>query len=224
VDKRLRVFVASDFHGDSRVFLEVASKIKDLHASIVIVCGDITHFGSVQEAKALLEPLVKLRLPVLFIPGNCDPPSLTGVDIEGAHCIHGSSEVYGDMTFVGAGGGLISPFSTPFEITEKQLEETLNRGFAQAPERRWIILVSHHPPVNTKLDMVYSGEHIGSFAVRRFIEKNNPSIVFCGHVHEARGTDKIGDTLLVNPGPARHGHYALADFDGKIEVKLSSLY
>ena len=224
MDKRLRVLAASDFHGDSRVFREVASKVKDLHAGIVIVCGDITHFGSVQEAKALLEPLVKLRLPVLFVPGNCDPPSLTGVDIEGAHCIHGSSEVYGNMTFVGIGGALITPFYTPFEITEEQLEEVLNRGFEQAAERRWLVLVSHHPPKDTKLDTVYSGEHIGSSAVRQFIEKNKPSIVFCGHVHEATGIDRIGDTLLVNPGPARHGCYALADFDGKIEVKLSSLY
>ncbi len=207
-----------------QIFREVAAEAKDLRVDIVVVCGDITHFGSVQEAKALLKPLVKLRLPVLFVPGNCDPPSLTGVDIEGAHCIHGSSEAYENATFVGVGGGLVSPFYTPFEITDEQLEEVLNRGFEHAAERRWLVVVSHHPPKDTKLDTVYSGEHIGSSALRQFIEKNKPSIVFCGHVHEATGIDKIGNTLIVNPGPARHGRYALADFDEKIEVKLKSLY
>lgn len=224
MNKQLRVLAATDFHGDAEAFREIASKVKDSRADIVVICGDITHFGSAQEAKALLNPLVKLRLPVLFVPGNCDPQSLVGVDIEGAHCIHGSSEAYDDATFVGVGGALISPFSTPFEITEEQVEETLNRGFAHAAERRWLILVSHHPPKDTKLDRVHSGEHIGSVALRQFIEKNKPSIVFCGHVHEAPGIDKIGNTILVNPGPSRHGCYALANFDEKIEVKLSNVY
>ena len=35
--------------------------------------------------------------------------------------------------------------------------------------------------------------------------------VFCGHIHEARGIDYIGDTRIVNPGPVSAGHYAVFD-------------
>jgi len=215
--------VASDFHGSIKAFREAASRAEDAQANVVVVCGDITHFGSVQEARTLLSPLVNLRLPVLFVPGNCDPPSLVGVDMEGVRCIHGLCETYGDLMFLGVGGGLISSFRTSFEMMEEEIMDVLTRGFRQASSGRRLILVSHHPPKDTKIDRLYSGKHIGSLSVRRFIEEKKPSIVFCGHVHEARGTDRIGETILVNPGPARHGHYALADFNGKIEVELDYL-
>lgn len=215
--------MASDFHGSMKAFREAASKAEDVQADVVVVCGDITHFGSVQEARDLLSPLVNLRLPVLFVPGNCDPPSLFGVDIEGARCIHGLCEIYGDMTFLGVGGGLISPFQTPFEMTEEEIMDVLTRGFRQAPSGRWLILVSHNPPKDTKIDRLHTGRHIGSLSVRRFIEEKRPSIAFCGHVHEAKGIDQVGETILVNPGPAKHGHCALADFNGKIEVELDYL-
>lgn len=203
-----------------KAFREAASRAEDVHADVVVVGGDITHFGSLQEAKGLLSPLVRLRLPVLFVPGNCDPPSLVGVDVEGARCIHGTCEAYGDLMFVGVGGGLISPFHTPFELTEKEVMNVLNRGFRHALTRRWFVLVSHHPPKNTKVDVAHVGGHIGSLSVRQFVEEKKPSIVFCGHVHESRGIDQIGNTILVNPGPAKEGGYALADFNEKIEVKL----
>lgn len=215
--------MVSDFHGSIKAFREAASKAEDVQADVVVLCGDITHFGSVQEARTLLSPLVNLRLPVLFVPGNCDPPSLVGVDMEGARCIHGLCETYEDLMFIGVGGGLISPFRTSFEMTEEEIMNVLTRGFRQPSGERRLVLVCHHPPKDTKMDRLYSGKHIGSISVRQFIDEKKPSIVFCGHVHEARGIDHIGETILVNPGPARHGHYALVDFNEKIEVELNYL-
>jgi len=216
--------VTSDFHGEARAFRECASKAEEARAGVVVACGDLTHFDTVQRAKELLAPLLELRLPLFFVPGNCDPPALTGVSVEGAHCVHGTFGVYGDAVFMGAGGGLLSPFHTPFEMTEEEIMEVLNRGFEHTPNKRWLILVSHHPPSNTRMDLTSGGKHIGSLSVRRFIEEKEPALVFCGHVHEARGVDRIWETLLVNPGPARHGYCALADFNENIEVKLDRLW
>jgi len=216
--------VTSDFHGETKAFRECASKAEEVRAEMVVACGDLTHFDTVQRAKDLLAPLLDLRLPFFFVPGNCDPRALTGVSIEGAHCIHGTFGVYGDAVFMGVGSGLLSPFHTPFEMTEEELMEVLDRGFEHAPNKHWTILVSHHPPSNTRVDVTSGGKHIGSLSVRRFVEEKKPAVVFCGHVHEARGVDRIGETLLVNPGPARHGHCALADFNENIEVKLDRLW
>jgi len=216
--------VTSDFHGEARAFRECTSKAEELRAEVVVACGDLTHFGTVQRAKDLLTPLLELRLPLFFVPGNCDPPALIGVSMEGAHCIHGTFEAYGDAVFMGAGGGLLSPFHTPFEMTEEELMEVLDRSLKHVPKKRWLVLVSHHPPINTDVDVTSGGKHIGSLSVRRFIEEKEPAVVFCGHVHEARGVDRIGETLLLNPGPARHGYCALADFNENIEVKLDRLW
>lgn len=215
--------VVSDFHGSLEASRQAASKAEQIHADVVIVSGDITDFGSVQNARQLLSPLAELQLPVLFVPGNCDPPSLAEINLKNARCIHGSCATYNNVMFAGVGGGPISPFNTPFEMTEDQIMKVLNQSFRQCQPKPWRILVSHTPPKNTKLDAAFSGEHVGSSSLRQYIEKKQPSIVFCGHIHEARGIDNIGNTVIVNSGPARHSQCAVANINEDIEVRLDHL-
>jgi len=216
----LIILVGTDFHGSEEAFRDFASKAEETKAEILVICGDITHFGSLQQAKSLLFLLARFRLPTYFVPGNCDPPSLATIEVEGARCIHGTYESYNDITFFGLGGGPISPFSTPFEMTEEEIADFLTSKAKRSLATRISILVSHTPPKDTKLDRIYSGANVGSEYVRKFIEERKPSAVFCGHIHEARGVDKIGDTILMNPGPARHGCCGLVSVKEKIEVKL----
>jgi len=219
----MKVLVGTDFHGNESAFEGFASKAEEERVEVLLICGDITHFGTLREAEGLISLLTGLRLPVLFVPGNCDPPSLLGVDIEGAKCIHGKTVSYGDVTFVGIGGSPPTPFSTPFEMTEEEITETLNKASANLPHTRWLVLVSHTPPHNTRLDKTHLGLHAGSLGVRKFIKEREPHIVFCGHIHEARGEDRIGNTILVNPGPARHGDYVTALFDEDFTKEFHSL-
>ncbi len=202
---------------------QVASKAEQIHAEVLVIAGDITHFGDVQNARELLSSLVKLQLPIFLVPGNCDPPSLTRINLENALCIHGSCETYDNTMFVGVGGGNLSPFNTPFEMTEEEIVAVLNQISEKCQLRTRLVLVSHTPPKDTNLDVAFSGEHVGSSSVRKFIEEKQPSIVFCGHIHEARGIDRIGNTVVVNPGPARHSQCAVANLNNKIEVHLDHL-
>jgi len=219
----MKVLVGTDFHGKEAVFEGFAEKAEEERVDILVICGDITHFGTIQEAKRLLSILTRLRLPVLFVPGNCDPPSLVGVDVEGTICIHGKNVFYEDITFLGVGASPPTPFHTPFEISEKTIMKTLSQASNNLPVNRWIVLVSHTPPYGTRLDQAFLGQHAGSRSVRRFIEERRPSIVFCGHIHEGRGEDRINSTIIVNPGPARHGDYAKVFFDNNITFSLDSL-
>jgi putative phosphoesterase len=219
----LRILAVSDFHGSLEASRRVSFKAKNADADVVVISGDITHFGSVQNARELLSPLVKLQLPIFFVPGNCDPPSLAQINLKNARCIHGACETYDNVMFAGVGGGPLSPFNTPFEMTEDEIVKVLNQSFKQCQPKSWLILVSHTPPKNTKLDATFSGEHVGSSSVRLYIEDKQPSIVFCGHIHEAKGIDRIGNTVIVNPGPARHSQCAVANLDEKIEVQLDHL-
>jgi len=75
----------------------------------------------------------------------------------------------------------------------------------------------HAPPYNTPLDQIAPQgrfdfvnlpDHIGSTAIRRFIESKQPYLALCGHCHEAvvlgdYRTD-IGGTRCVNPGSQAH--------------------
>jgi Icc-related predicted phosphoesterase len=59
---------------------------------------------------------------------------------------------------------------------------------------------------------------VGSTAVRTVIEKYQPMLGIHGHIHESRGTVKIGRTLCINPG-SEYGEGilrgALIDIDEK---------
>jgi Icc-related predicted phosphoesterase len=77
-------------------------------------------------------------------------------------------------------------------------------------------MVSHTPPVNTELDNA-GGRHVGSEKVREFIERCEPDLMLCGHVHEAKGQERIGKTVIVNPGMLRNGH-ALIDLGEDIKI------
>lgn len=75
----------------------------------------------------------------------------------------------------------------------------------------------HAPPYNTPLDQIAPQgrydylplpDHIGSIEIRRFVEREQPYLVLCGHCHEAvvlgdYKTD-IGATRCVNPGSQTH--------------------
>lgn len=71
-----------------------------------------------------------------------------------------------------------------------------------------MILVAHQPPRDTVNDVIHGGIHVGSIAVREFIEDQQPLACLTAHIHEGTGIDTIGRTKVVNPGPVRDGRYA----------------
>lgn len=67
-----------------------------------------------------------------------------------------------------------------------------------------VVLVTHSPPRDTNCDQIGAGQHVGSRAIRAFVEHRQPRIVLSGHIHEspriASFRDRIGGTEVVNPG------------------------
>jgi Icc-related predicted phosphoesterase len=90
------------------------------------------------------------------------------------------------------------------------------------------IFLSHNAPYRI-LDLVRDKKahkralmtHKGSFLTREIIKKYNPLLCICGHMHENQGKAKLGKTLVVNPGAACDGKYALIDINrNKINVRF----
>ncbi|MDH5494886.1 MAG: metallophosphoesterase [Candidatus Bathyarchaeota archaeon] len=42
----MRILATTDFHGNAEAFRKTTLKAKLYHVDVVVVCGDITHFGS----------------------------------------------------------------------------------------------------------------------------------------------------------------------------------
>jgi Icc-related predicted phosphoesterase len=76
---------------------------------------------------------------------------------------------------------------------------------AQGGSATETILVMHSPPRGTHCDQIATRAHVGSRALRAFIEVHQPPLVLCGHIHESPRVsgsyrDRIGRTVVVNPG------------------------
>jgi len=85
-------------------------------------------------------------------------------------------------------------------------------------------MVCHTPPKDTAIDVVRSGLHVGSSVVRNFIEKFKPDVCISGHIHESRGKDKVGDTIVLNAGMFRDGWYIEVLIDkGVLSAVLKSV-
>ena len=218
----MRILAATDFHGDRDAFRRVAAKARNA-ADVVVVCGDVTHFGLLAQARELLSPLLDLEAPVLLVPGNCDVPSLAIEKRGNVESIHGECRTIGGFSFLGVGGSPPGPLNAPFELEEPEIARILEEARSNCNTRENMIVVSHTPPKDTRVDRAFNGEHVGSHSVREFVEKNQPELLICGHIHEAKGMDRVGETVIVNPGPTTHGNCAMIDLTSRVEARFDRL-
>jgi uncharacterized protein len=107
-----------------------------------------------------------------------------------------------------------------YQFTEAQLAEFLQSGYAQVSGAGRHVLLSHCPPHGCHLDRTHFFQHVGSTSVREFIDRTHPALVLCGHIHEGRGIDQLGPTLVVNCGAARAGYFAVAQVEAEGDVKV----
>jgi Icc-related predicted phosphoesterase len=128
--------------------------------------------------------------------------------------LHARKVVVAGRTFVGIGGSNPTPFGMPFELTEEEILDALQR--LMEPDA----IVVSHPPPRGYVDVAHLGRHVGSTALRQVIEAYAPPLVLCGHIHEARGVARHGPTTIVNAGAAKSGHRALVEIDGDVKVQL----
>ena len=189
----MNVLFFSDIHNNIKWLNEIIEKSKNV--DLIVCLGDLSDMG--KNYDLFLEKLNNIKKKILIISGNNETPNMMHESIEKYENIISIEEKkYIDVTsFLGIGGSTISPFNTPYELSEEEYEKKLLK-FKYVD-----VLVTHCPPKNTKLDKIKSGLHIGSTSIRKWIELNQPKYCACGHVHERIGIkEKIGRTLCFNPG------------------------
>ncbi len=213
----MRIVAFTDIHGSYSRVIDILSK--ESLFDVVIVGGDLTTVGTPEEARGAIKQFQKFGKPVLAVAGNMDLPELDETFDKLRVSINAKGVVINDVGFFGVSASPFTPMHTPYEISEHEIKHRAEAGWKDVKNARWKIFVPHAPPFNTNVDRISIGEHVGSTAVREFIEQHKPDIVVCGHIHEARGQDLIGKTKIVNCGPAGRGYYALIEIDKEVIVK-----
>jgi hypothetical protein len=106
-----------------------------------------------------------------------------------------------------------TPWDTHREEDEDQLKVRYEAMISKLKDPRNAVFNIHVPPYKSNLDEApeldanlrpkMAGQAlkpVGSTALRKVIEKTQPLLGLHGHIHEGRGTSRIGKTLCINPG------------------------
>jgi Icc-related predicted phosphoesterase len=149
-----------------------------------------------------------------------DPPALDHTFEALGVSINARGVVINEIGFFGVSASPFTPMNTPYEISEDEILHRAEAGWKAVQSARVKVFVPHAPPRHTTVDAIMRGQHVGSAAVRSFIEQHQPDVVVCGHIHEARGVDTIGKTQIVNCGPAGKGYYAVLDIAEHVRIEL----
>ncbi len=197
----MRLLHISDVHCSTSSVNMLPSLVERHRVDIVVLSGDL------ECNDYLIEGILAPGLPVVGVPGNMDDAHISRVMKEKDINIDAGARMIGDVLFVGIGGR--APLSSL-----RRADELLR----EAGSRKTVI-VSHHPPHGTKVDIAYSGVHAGLHELRALLERHQPLACLCGHIHESPGIDRVGRTLVVNPGPFSRGRYAVVDLEkGRAEL------
>jgi Icc-related predicted phosphoesterase len=203
----MRVLAFSDLHGSIDMVVRILAS--EGNFDVVILAGDITTAGTPSQLEKAIRRIEAFGKPVLAVAGNMDSLALERkLELLGVS-IDSRGVVIGDVGFFGVSAAPASPLRTLNEISEREIMERAEAGWKGVVAARWKIFVPHAAPKDTALDITLAGKHAGSSAVRDFIRQRKPDATICGHIHEARGIDKIAGMPVVNCGPAGKGYYVV---------------
>jgi uncharacterized protein len=155
-------------------------------------------------------------MKVYCCPGNDDMDEVDDIIMESRSVILAEGKVT-DLAsgheMIASGWSNITPWATHREEDENQLAVRYEAMISQLKNPSNSIFNIHVPPYRSGLDEaseldkdlrpVLAGNSmipVGSKALRTAIEKTQPLVTLHGHIHEGRGTARIGKTLCINPG------------------------
>jgi uncharacterized protein len=189
----VKLLVFSDIHGDARAL----DRLMAIEADYYFCAGDLVNFS--RGLDAMGEILRKRGDRVYVIPGNHESARQVA-DLcarFGLNDFHGGRIEIGAFHVIGLGYSNPTPFDTPGEYSEEELELRLHEFDGLKP----MIAICHVPPQGTMLDRITNLRHAGSRSMREFLQREKPRYFFCGHIHEAAGAqEKLGETSAMNVG------------------------
>ena len=109
----VRIAAVADVHvakaGPAPAVQALLGQVTDV-ADVLLMCGDLTHYGRVEEAETLAKELRRIHIPILAVLGNHDFHSDQNEAIDnvltdaGVHVLDGETIVVKGIGFAGVKG------------------------------------------------------------------------------------------------------------------------
>lgn len=160
----------------------------------------------------------RLEVPCYVNAGNDDPGEVDAV-IEASERVEFLEgrvvRMPNGMEMASCGYANLTPWNCPRDVPEEALGERLEHVVSQVEDPEFSLFNFHCPPYDSQIDLGPRLDEnmrlrqtaggiemhaVGSTSCRAVIERYQPLMGLHGHLHESRGTVKIGRTVCVNPG------------------------
>lgn len=186
-------------------------RVEDLF--VKLACESITRWMDMAE-----ERLQGSGVECYISPGNDDPLAIDAILSRGGLVVNPEERVVllrDQWEMISCGTTNVTPWHSPREESEEQLEARLDRLARQVKNSAKAIYNIHVPPYNTGIDrapkldsnlkpiIIPGGVQqipVGSTATANIIKRYQPMLALHGHVHESKGNTRLGRTLCINPG------------------------
>jgi Icc-related predicted phosphoesterase len=190
-----RIFFATDVHASEIVFRKFIGAAKFYEADTLVMGGDITG---------------KTLVPV--VQGS-----------NGKHHFNFQGQEFDNVApedLENLEGRIMNAGMYPYRVSQSEYEIAIKLAplTSQVQTPSSCIFNVHVPPFDSNLDIapkldtttnppkpiVEGGQQVlipvGSNAVRSTIEKMQPLLMLCGHIHETKNASQIKRTMCINPG------------------------
>lgn len=188
----MKILAISDTHGDVKINKKIGKIAKDENIDLILHAGDLTWFDKKQ--KDLIAPIIFSGKELFMVHGNHDSENILDILSKKyplAKSIHGLGLEKQRIGFFGTG-------TTDWGSSEdsKKVFEELEKGHSHIQHLGKKVMVSHTPPLGSAIELE---GFLGSYGVRKAIDKFKPDFLICGHIHEGSGlVEKIGETTVIN--------------------------
>jgi Icc-related predicted phosphoesterase len=236
----IRLAAAGDIHCDEQNRDEIARAFEQVEGEVdaILLAGDLTTYGRLEQAELLAEILRPLEAPVYAVLGNHDwhcgqaEQIARAVADAGARMIdrgHATQEVHGSTLGVAGAKGFVGGFpdSGLPDFGEPLLRqvyaettaevEAIEAGLTAIDGCDHRIVLLHYAPTTTTLEGEPRGifAFLGSDRLAAPILEHHPDLVLHGHAHVGAFQGAVGDVPVYNvavPSLAR-GFYVF-ELDG----------
>ncbi|MER7207444.1 metallophosphoesterase [Streptosporangium sp. NPDC000239] len=224
--RQLRIAAVGDVHLDERLRGSYRKRLDDVeqHADVLLLAGDLTRHGTLEEAAVVTDEFRDLPVPVVAVLGNHDHHSDRPAEIAAMLSDAGITVLHDDATVLdidgvrlgvaggkGFGGGYAGKCASDFGEPEikafvghtKRIAERWRVALKELQADRRVVL-SHYSPVKDTL----AGEpleiypFLGSYLLAEAVDAEGADLIVHGHAHA--GTEKG-----VTPGGIRVRNVAL---------------
>jgi Icc-related predicted phosphoesterase len=214
----MRIAAVADLHYTPQIFDRIRDQMHRVReeADVLVLAGDLTNYGKLEEMQSLLNALMHVRIPTVAVLGNHDYESGHEAELmkmmvnEGIKVLDGTGYERDNVGFAGTKGfpggfgrGVLTAFGER-EIkafVQAAIDECLKleRALSQLRAEKRVVVVHYSPVAATvKGEAPEIYPYLGTSRLAEVVDRHGADLVVHGHAHHGSSDGKTTGGIPVH--------------------------